>query len=338
MNTRHGPAVFAALTLGLLAGCGSSTSTDDAGSGTDLSATTAAPAEETTTTVAADEEAPAETDPPASDDGPSAEWSGPAFAGAAEARMTELSTPIGQPYSAGAVVSVFEMPTNFPDMAGTITGVFNVWEVDIRDGEISQERIVGADTVASEEDLSAHGADFIDNESAPWKLASISDGGDNFGALFTSQGNPNPDHRLILRAFQEPEAGEPNFHWILEIEPTEIVAPSWAASLPIPDGGELAGFREGIGVVEDFGWPAEDGFLEISMTYPADALPELEAFFSTDVLKQAGFTYEDTPFNNQSVRIDLSVEDWAGRVSVWEGSYGDTTYYGVTWTLVRPVS
>ena len=54
-------------------------------------------------------------------------------------------------------------------------------------------------------------------------------------------------------------------------------------------------------------------------------------------IKQAGFTYEDTPFNNQSVRIDLSAGDWVGVASVWKGSYGDTTYYGVTWTLWRPV-
>ncbi len=337
MNARHGKAVFAALALGTLAGCGSSTSTDDAGSGTDIGATTAAPAEETTTTIASVDEEPAETEPPATEPVPSIDWSGPNFVDVADARMAELEPPIGQVYSADAVVPVFEMPTNFPDMAGTITGVFHVWEVDIRDGARSEERIVGADTVAGEEDLNAHGAQFVDNEAAPWKFASISDGGDNFIALFTSQGDAEPGQRLALKAYQAPDAGEPNFQWNLEIEPSELVAPSWAEALPIPEGGELAGFREGIGVVEDFGTTAENGFLEITTSYPAEALPELEAFFSTDVIKQAGFTYEDTPFNNQSVRIDLSAGDWVGVASVWKGSYGDTTYYGVTWTLWRPV-
>ncbi len=337
MNTRHGTAVLAALTLGLLTGCGSGSSSDsdasDAATG-DAVATTVA--EDSATTTAIEEETPAETEPPAAEPA-SAEWSGPNFVDVAEARMAELEPPIGQPYSDSAVAPVFEMPSDFPDMAGTITGIFHVWEVDIRDGARSEERIVGADTVAGEEDLNTHGAQFVDNEAAPWKFASISDGGDNFIALFTSQGDAEPGQRLALKAYQAPDAGEPNFQWNLEIEPSELVAPSWAEALPIPEGGELAGFREGIGVVEDFGTTAENGFLEITTSYPAEALPELEAFFSTDVLKQAGFTYEDTPFNNQSVRIDLSAGDWDGIASVWEGSYGDTTYYGVTWTLWRPV-
>ncbi len=338
LNPRSVASWFVVLSVGVLAGCGSGSGGEGGAGedGTGASETTLAAAEDTVTSIAGEDE-PSETTPPETAGPASADWSGPSFIDLAQTRMSELQAPIGQPYSAAAVGSVFAMPSNFPDMAGTITGVFNVWEVDIRDGEISQERVVGTDTVASEEDLKAHGADFIDNDAAPWKLASISDGGDNYGAVFTSQADPDPGLRLILRAFQDPDVGEPNFQWILELDPTEIVAPSWAASLPIPEGGQLGGFREGIGVVEDFGWLAEDGFLEITTTYPTEALPELEAFFGTDVLKQAGFTYEDTPFNNQSVRIDLSIEDWTGKVSVWEGSYGDTTYYGVTWTLVRPV-
>lgn len=106
--------------------------------------------------------------------------------------------------------------------------------------------------------------------------------------------------------------------------------------MPVPDGGELIGYREGMGAAEDFGTTGGNGFVELTMGYPADSLADLEAYFGTDVLKQAGFTYEDTPFNNQSVRIDLSIGDWDGTVSVWEATRGgELAYFGVTWRLDR---
>ncbi len=343
MNTRLGAAVFAVLALGALAGCGLGSDTGSSGDASSTasdasSVTTSGDGEEASSVTPDEDESAAEIESSASDGAPSIEWSGPAFVDAAEARIAELEASFGQPYSADAVASIFEMPADFPVVPGTITGIFSLAEVDIRDGEMTQDRIVGTDAVLTKEDLEAHAELVRSDSSVEWKAASISDGGSNFISLFTSETDPDPARRLLMQSFVDPKEGSAPLNWELDLVVSELATPSWAASLPIPEGGTLGGYREGVGVVEDFGWVAEDGFLEITMTYPADALSELEAFFSTDVLKQAGFTYEDTPFNNQSVRIDLSIEDWAGRVSVWEGSYGDTTYYGVTWTLVRPIS
>ncbi len=137
MNSGLGAVVFVALTIGILAGCG--TGSDNGSSGdknsTASDASSATTSNDEESAAAVDEgEAAAEIESPGTEEASSIEWYGPPFVGAAEARMAELEAPFGQPYSADAVDSIFEMPAAFPVVPGTITGIFSLAEVDFRDG------------------------------------------------------------------------------------------------------------------------------------------------------------------------------------------------------------
>lgn len=268
---------------------------------------------------------------------PSSGWDGPDVLPLAEAAVARLAAPIGQRYSAEAVAEVFAMPGDFVDVEGTILGLVEEWDLDTRDGDVAQEMIVGTDTVITQEELVNLASEIGADETFPWRTASTSDGGTIITALFTSRTDPDPVRRLVLQSYLEPDAATAPMNWELEISThTEVVAPDWVAGLPIPEGGVLIRHTTGVGQVKSFATTPGDGLVSVTYEYPVDALAELEAYFATDVLEQAGFSFEDTPFNNQRVRIDLSIEDWSGSVSVWEGSSsGVVTRYGVTWTLSK---
>ncbi len=293
--------------------------------------------EETPVDASGEGEEPDSTVEPGAEDKVAADWSGPEFLPLVETRMDELGTSIGQPYSADAVGSIFAMPGQFPTVPGAVvTGVINSWDVDSRDGEISQTRIVGTDSVMSLEDLEAFASSVGDDANLTWKQASVSDGGTIFSALFVSEGDFEPGARLVMKAHSEPMEGAATFNWELEVVEGELSPPAWMAGLPFPEGGEFFGYREGIGGAEDFGTPGGNGFIDATMSYSPDSLAVLKDYFATDVLEQAGFVYEDTPFNNQNVRIDVSMGAWVGRVSVFEARSGDEIlYYGVGWQLRR---
>lgn len=165
-------ATVLAVVVGLAASCGG---------GTDESASTAPVETASTVSEAASSETTAAAPSETTEAGPEVEpveWSGPEFVPLVEARMGELAAPIGQPYSAEAVASVFEMPPAFPAVPDSVvTGIIGSWDVDPLDGEMEELRIVGTDSVIAKDELTEFAFSIGDNAAVDWKSASVSDGG-----------------------------------------------------------------------------------------------------------------------------------------------------------------
>ena len=142
---------------------------------------------------------------------------------------------------------------------------------------------------------------------------------------------------MVVRGVEEPNRGAPFLQITLEQHPIEIPVPTWKAGLPTVEGGLLTSVREGRGIVDAFGRVPEDGFVEMREYYEIDRFAELEEFFASGIIESAGFTYEDTPFSNFSIRIDVSNMEWAGTVGVGEITIdGELFGYQLIWTLTRP--
>jgi hypothetical protein len=81
---------------------------------------------------------------------------------------------------------------------------------------------------------------------------------------------------------------------------------------------------------------AGNGFVLLRNFYPADRLAELETFVNSNVVRAAGFEYEDTPISNAKARIDVSQGDWTGTVFVGSVNInGELAGYNLDWTLLR---
>lgn len=322
------------------------------GGGSDTASTATAPETDATiaTTVA---NAPATTpavDLDSSTDGEiledsvergSAPWDGADFLSLADARMDELGATFGLPATPESVASIFEYPNDFPYPSGTVLGVFHEYDLDIRvtdEIDIDEERIVGVDgsgSAAALDDLQeVVGAGTVSR----WQGASTQRTETNLD-LYTAVDDAGSDikDRLVVRGNPAPETGEPYLQFEFEQPAAEIPVPAWQAGLPILDGGRLVGVQEGRGIVESFGRVAEDGYIELTYQYPLDRFADLEAFFASGIFESAGFTYEDTPFSNFDIRIDVSNGDWVGTVAVGGVSVnGEETAHQLLWSLTRP--
>jgi len=268
-------------------------------------------------------------------------FDGPAFTDLATARMDELAVAFGLPVTSESLAPVFVLPGDFPFPDGMVVGVFHEFDLDQRyDDEIwiEEERTVGIAGPGGPTTLDAISLTIEADTSTRWQRASSqrdSFNNDLYTALPVDGGELKD--RLVIRAVEEPDPGAPVLQLTLEQRPTEIPVPTWKAGLPTLDGGLLTNVREGRGTVEAFGRVPEDGFIEMREYYEIDRFDELEAFFASGIIESAGFTYEDTPFSNFSIRIDVSNDEWAGTVGVGEITIdGELFGYQLVWTLIRP--
>lgn len=267
-------------------------------------------------------------------------FDGPAFIELTNARMDELAATFGLPATPESVASIFELPLDFPYPVGVITGVFHEYSFDDRFSEefpIDEERHVGIDAPGDAAALDSVLASVDADAETRWERNSSQR--DAFiNDLYTAlplDGGEFKD-RLVVRGVETPDPGEPSLQVRLEQLTTEIPVPTWKASLPTLEGGVLTDVREGRGVVESFGNVPQGGYIEMREFYEVDRLAELEAFFASGIIESAGFEYEDTPFNNFSIRIDISAGDWVGTVGVGEIVIGDELAgYQLIWSLTR---
>ncbi|MFK7920041.1 MAG: hypothetical protein AB8G14_18345 [Ilumatobacter sp.] len=296
-----------------------------------VSAGTAAPATAAPTTPAPIDVTPERGSTP---------FDGPLFTVAANARMDQLAVTFGLPVSAEAVLPIFELPADFPYPQGAITGIFHEYSLDERiDGElqVEEERHVGIDAPG---DATTVDSVLLAVESAPetrWERKSFqrdSFNNDLYTAPPLDGGELND--RMVIRGVDAPEPDEPSLQVRLEQRTADVAVPSWKTSLPTLEGGVLSDVREGLGVVESFGTIPQGGYIEMREFYDVDRFAELEAFFASGIIESAGFDYEDTPFNNFSIRIDISSGDWSGTVGVGEIVIdGELAGYQLIWSLSR---
>lgn len=325
------------------AACGGGSSDSDASStppGPDTTITSETPSASTT----GDRDSDASADEPVLEDSVdrgNASWDGADFRSLANTRMDELGATFGLAATPESVASIFEYPSDFPYPAGTVLGVFHEYQVDVRvtdEVDIDEERIVGVngtgDAAALDNLQEVVGAGTVSR----WQGASSQRAETNLD-LYTALKGDGSDikDRFMVRGTPTPETGEPYLQLQLDQAATEIPVPAWQAGLPILDGGRLTRVQEGRGIVESFGRFAEDGYVEIAYQYPLDRFDELEVLFASGIFESAGFTYQDTPFSNFDIRIDLSNGDWSGTVAVGGVSVnGEETAYQLVWSLTRP--
>lgn len=268
-------------------------------------------------------------------------WEGADFRSLADERMEELGATFGLDATPESVAPIFALPDDFPYPAGTVLGIFHEYDVDVRTTDavdITEERIVaidGAGDAAALDDLQeVVGAGTVSR----WQGASSQRTDTNLD-LYTApdlEGSDRKD-RLVVRGNPAPETGAAYLQVHLEQYPTEIPSPTWQAGLPVLDGGQLIRVQEGRGIVESFGRLAEDGHIELTHLYPLERFDELEALFASGIFESAGFTYEDTPFSNFDIRIDVSNGEWEGIVAVGGISVdGEDIGHTLTWSLTRP--
>lgn len=254
--------------------------------------------------------------------------------------MDELEATFGLPVGVDSVAALFALPPDFPYPEGAITGIFHEFELDSRfdtEAVIDEERHVGidapGDAAAVDSVLAAVEAD----PATRWARSSFQRDAfinDLYTALPLDGGEVKD--RLVVRGSDAPEPGEPSLQIELEQRAAEIPVPTWKVSLPTLEGGVLTDVREGLGVVESFGTVPQGGYIEMREFYDVDRFAELEAFFASGIIESAGFEYEDTPFNNFSIRVDISNGDWAGTVGVGEIVIGDELAgYQLIWLLSR---
>lgn len=270
-----------------------------------------------------------------------APFDGPAFTDLADGRMDELAVTFGLGVTSDNLSSIFELPNDFPYPDGTVIGVFHEFDRDQRyDDEIriDEERLVGIDGAGDAAALDALQAILEADTEGRWQGAS-SQRGDFTNNLYTAPPLDGGDFkdRLVVRGFDEPDIGEPYLLVTLEQHPAEIPVPSWSAGLPTLDGGLLTAVAEGRGIVVAFGRIPEKGYIEQRTFYEIERFAELEEFMASGIIESAGFTYEDTPFSNFSIRIDVSNQDWEGTVGVGTIDIdGELFGYQLIWSLTRP--
>ena len=105
----------------------------------------------------------------------------------------------------------------------------------------------------------------------------------------------------------------------------------------MPPGGDITAVGEGIGQVEVNYFPAVDGLVTATWTFPGDQLEALQEFYAEGALEAAGFTLVDPDSITVGASyFDVSAGDWVGQVVVGEMIDGDQSLATVQWFLTRP--
>ncbi len=340
--------VALALAASVLAACGGSDAADDPATDDTAAATTVAEqsAEETTADETADATADdAAMEETATDDAaeseaaaPTGTWDGPDPVATLDARMDELGAVFGQPLSPEAVAPLFEIHADFPYPADPINGVARSWERDLRitdEIRINEIRAIGLEPAADEAVFDAVVAE-VEAAAGRWARSS-SQRQELINDLYTADGADGGTDRLVYHGRTDPAPEEPTTQIEVESLPTEIPEPAWAAALPSLEGGELVTVAEGRGRAADFGDPPSyDGRIEIRWFYPAERLPDLEAYLASGVVEAAGFTVVEGRLSNFIARVDVEAGDWAGIAGISEVSVdGEVIGHHLSWFLTR---
>ncbi len=225
-----------------------------------------------------------------------------------------------------SALSLFDGDVPLP--AGNVTGAGRL--VEEWGDTLETVQMIGIDTAPDKDALEAYGA------AAPtgWAYNSISTTDSSSTLVMTRESD---GLRVVFMSSTDPGPGVPPAEFRLEAEASEVPQPAWLASLPVPAGGEITAVGEGIGQVEVNYFPAVDGLVTATWTFPGDQLEALQEFYAGDALEAAGFTLVDPDsITFGASYFDVSAGEWVGQVIVGEMIDGDESFATVQWFLTRP--
>lgn len=248
-------------------------------------------------------------------------------------RMTFLSAPIGAQYSAINLGETFLMPDDVPIFGGSVTGTFTGAVMDDQ-GVIRESRIVGTDDVINIETLRAFNETVAGDDASGWApevlnedpsvLTNVLLAEDGSGALF------------IGRSFLEPlpQSASYQHEHILVVD--TMALPEWLSALPLPGGGVMVSYREGIGQVVDRDQSGQNGYIEAQVHFPAESQALIEELYSGEALANAGFQRSAPEF---AIGTELSIAQgpWSGSVVAVPRAHLGVEGFVVRFALVRPV-
>ncbi len=247
-------------------------------------------------------------------------------------RMTELSAVTGRPYAASLIFDVFSMPADVPIFGGNTTGTF-VSATMSPEGIIRESRTVGTDDVINFETLSAFN-DTVDADPATsWESAFVSDEGDALSSTLVPK--DGSDSQFIVRAIAAPGPANTSLHYESVFTVAEMTLPQWISALPLPPGGVMINYREGVGQVVVGGTPAQNGYVELQVHYPQESREAIEQLYGGDALAAAGFGRSADGFALET-RLDVSNGPWTGAVYVYPREHLGVVGFAVQMFLAQP--
>ncbi len=247
-------------------------------------------------------------------------------------RMTFLSAPIGAQYSAINMGETFLMPDDIPIFGGDVTGTFVAAVMDDQ-GIIRESRIVGTNDVINIETLAAFNETISGDAETSWAVEALNEdpavlttvllAKDQSGALF------------VGRSFVEPLPQSASFQHEHIFVVSQMDLPTWISAMPLPPGGVMVSYREGIGQVVNRNQSGQNGYVEVEVHYPNDALPTIEQLYNGEALAAAGFQRSAPEF---VVGTDLQIAQgpWTGALSVTPRPHLGVEGFVVKVALLRP--
>lgn len=225
-------------------------------------------------------------------------------------RMSQLSAAVGGQYSAINIVETFEMPDDVPIFGGSVTGTF-VGAVMDDQGVIRESRIVGTDDVINVETLSAFNDTVTGDAESGWAVELLNEDAaavtsvllakDQSGAVF------------VGRSFLEPLPQSASFqHEHIFIVDT-MALPTWISAMPLPAGGVMVSYREGVGRVVDRDQSGQNGYVEVLVHYPPESAAAIEQLYAGDALSTAGFQ-RSAPEFVIGTELQIAQGPWSGSV------------------------
>lgn len=301
----------------VLAACG--------GGAADTGATSAA-ADAASAAPATSEAAPSPTATPST---PAPAPEGGLFVDVVDQALEPYAALVGTSVSSADPASALPLfDGDVPLPAGNVVGAGRL--VEQWGDTLEAVQMIGLDTAPDKDDLEDYGA------AAPsgWAYNSISTTDSSSTLVMTRESD---GLRVVFMSSADPGPGVPPAEFRLEAETSEVPQPAWLASLPVPPGGDITAVGEGIGQVEVNYFPAVDGLVTATWTFPGDQLEALQEFYAEGALEAAGFTLVDPDSITVGASyFDVSAGDWVGQVVVGEMIDGDQSFATVQWFLTRP--
>ena len=296
------------------------------GGGAADTATTSAASNVTSAAPATSEAAPS---PTAAETTSTSAPEGGLFVDVVDQALEPYAALVGSSVSSGDLSSALPLfDGDVPPPAGNVTGAGRL--VEEWGDTLEAVQMIGIDTAPDMDDLEEYGA------AAPsgWAYNSISTTDSSSTLVMTRESD---GLRVVLMSSIDPGPGVPPAELRLQADASEVPQPAWLASLPVPSGGEITAVGEGIGQVEVSYFPAVDGLVTATWTFPGDQLEALQEFYAGGALEAAGFTLVDPDAITVGASyFDVSAGDWVGQVVVGEMIDGDQSFATVQWFLTRP--
>lgn len=247
-------------------------------------------------------------------------------------RMTFLSNPIGGQYSAINMGETFLMPDDIPIFGGDVTGTFVAAVMDDQ-GTIRESRIVGTNDVINIETLAAFNETITGDAETSWVVEALNEDPAVLTTVLLS--NDESGALFVGRSFVEPLPQSASFQHEHIFVVSQMDLPTWISAMPLPPGGVMVSYREGIGQVVNRNQSGQNGYVEVEVHYPNDALPTIEQLYNSEAITTAGFQRSAPDF---AVGTDLQIAQgpWTGAVSVTPRPHLGVEGFVVKVALLRP--